>query len=55
MLNKAERNYCISLWALLAVVRMLGHFRKYPYGKEFCVLTNHSALTWHMSFKNFEG
>jgi hypothetical protein len=55
MLNKVERNYCVSKWDLLSIMRMLGHFRKYLYGKEFYLLTNHSALTWHMSFKNFEG
>jgi hypothetical protein len=31
MLNKAERNYCITQRDLLALMRTLGHFRKYLY------------------------
>jgi hypothetical protein len=30
-LNKAERNYCVTLRELLAIMRMLGHFHKYLY------------------------
>jgi hypothetical protein len=33
----------------------LEHFHKYLYRWEFHLGTNHSALTWLMSFKNFEG
>jgi hypothetical protein len=54
MLNKAQRNYYITQWELLAIVRTLEHFHKYLYGKEFYLPTDHSALTWFMSFKNLE-
>jgi hypothetical protein len=53
--NKAERNYCITWQELLAIMRTLEHFHKYLYGQEFHLCTDHSALTWHMSFKNLEG
>jgi hypothetical protein len=35
-------------------VRTLEHFRKYLYGQEFHLHTDHSALTWFMSCKNLE-
>jgi hypothetical protein len=55
MLNKAERNYCFTRRELLAIVRTLEHFHKYLYGQKFHLRTDHSALTWLMSFKNLEG
>jgi hypothetical protein len=55
MLNKAERNDCITRRELLAIVRTLEHFHKYLYGQEFHLRTDHSALTWLMNFKNLEG
>jgi hypothetical protein len=55
MLNKAERNYCVTRRDLLAIVMTLEHFHKYLYRKEFHLLTGHSALTWLLSFKNLEG
>jgi hypothetical protein len=36
-------------------VRALEHFNKYLYRQEFHLHTDHSALTWLMSFKNLEG
>jgi hypothetical protein len=36
-------------------VRALEHLHKHLYGKEFHLHTNHSTLTWLMSFKNLEG
>jgi hypothetical protein len=54
-LNKAERNYCITRRELLAIVRTLEHFRKYLYRQQlFNLCTDHSALTWLMSFKNLQ-
>jgi hypothetical protein len=55
MLNKAERNYCVTRQELLAIVRALEHLHKYLYGQEFHLRTDHSALTWLMSFRNLEG
>jgi hypothetical protein len=54
-LNKAERNYCVTRRKLFAIVRPMEHFHKYLYGQEFHLRTDHSALTWLMSFKNLEG
>jgi ribonuclease HI len=54
-LNKAERKYCVNRRELLAIVKALEHFRKYLYGQEFHLRTDHSALTWRMSFRNLEG
>jgi hypothetical protein len=50
-LNKAERNYCVTRRELLAIVKSPEHFHKYLYGQEFHLHTDHSALTWLMSFK----
>jgi hypothetical protein len=54
-LNKAERNYCVTWREVLAIMRTLEYFRKNLYGQEFHLCTNHSALTWLMSFKYLEG
>jgi hypothetical protein len=39
---------------LLAIVKTLGHFHKYLYGQQFYLRTDHSALTWLLSFKNLQ-
>jgi hypothetical protein len=39
MLNKAERNYCVTRRELLAIVRTLEHFHKYLYRQEFHLCT----------------
>ena len=54
-LSKAERNYCVTRRKLLAIVKTLEHFHKYLYGQEFHLHTDHSALTWLLSFRNLEG
>jgi hypothetical protein len=53
-LNKAKRNYCVTWWELLAVMRTLEHFHKYLYREEIHLCTDHSSLTWLVSFKNLE-
>jgi hypothetical protein len=50
-LNEAERNYCVTRRELLAIARTLEHFHKYLYGEQFHLSTDHSALTWLMSFR----
>jgi hypothetical protein len=55
MLNKAERNYCITLRELLAIMRTLEHSHKYLYREEFHLRTDHSVLTLLITFKNLEG
>lgn len=54
-LNKAEKNYCVTLQELLAVVESVKHFHHYIYGVPTIVLTDHGALTWLMNFKNMVG
>jgi hypothetical protein len=54
-LNKVERNYCVTRRELLVIVRTLEQFHKFLYGQEFNLHTDHSALSWLMSFKNLEG
>jgi hypothetical protein len=54
-LRNAKRNYCVIRRELVAIVRTMEHFHKYLYGQQFHLRTNHSAVTWLMSFKNLEG
>jgi hypothetical protein len=53
-LSKAERNYCVTRRELLAIVKTLEHCHKYLYGQQFHLRTDHSTLTWLLSFKNLE-
>ena len=53
--SKAERDYCVTSRELLAIVKTLEHIHKYLYGQEFHLRTDHSALTWLLSFRNLEG
>jgi hypothetical protein len=53
-LNKAERKYCVTRRELHVVARTVEHICKCLYGQEFHLRTDHSALTWLMSFKNLE-
>ena len=54
-LTKAEKNYCVTRRELLAVIKAIGHFHHYLYGRKFLVRVDHSALQWLMKFKNPEG
>ncbi|KAJ8353404.1 hypothetical protein SKAU_G00209710 [Synaphobranchus kaupii] len=54
-LGKAERNYCVTRRELLAVVRALHHFRPYLQGSHFLLRTDHTSLTWLLTFKDPEG
>uniref|UniRef100_A0A3B3RSX8 Reverse transcriptase RNase H-like domain-containing protein n=1 Tax=Paramormyrops kingsleyae TaxID=1676925 RepID=A0A3B3RSX8_9TELE len=54
-LSRAERNYCVTRRELLAVVAALKHFRPYLYGQRFQLRTDHTSLTWLLSFKEPEG
>ena len=54
MLNKAEKNYCVTRRELLAIVDSLKSFHHYLYGCNFKVRTDHISLRWLMSFKNLE-
>ncbi|XP_011859544.1 PREDICTED: uncharacterized protein LOC105557028 [Vollenhovia emeryi] len=55
VLNKSERNYCVTRRELLAVVDPLKFFRHYLLGRRFLIRTDHVSLRWLMSFKDLEG
>ncbi|GFV08228.1 retrovirus-related Pol polyprotein from transposon 412 [Trichonephila clavipes] len=54
-LSKPERNYCVTLKELLAIVKAIEHFHHYLYGQKFLLRTDHASLTWLMNFRNTEG
>jgi len=54
VLNKSERNYCVTRRELLAIVESLKSLHHYLYGRRFVVKTDHISLRWLMSFKNLE-
>ena len=39
----------------MAAVHFVKYFRHYLYGRQFTLLTDHSALRWIMTFKDPEG
>jgi len=43
-LEAAEKNYCITMKELLAVVKAVKHFRTYLYGRTFRLRTDHASL-----------
>ena len=45
-LTPAEWNYCVPRRELLAVVKMVKHFRPYLYGTKFRLCTDHASLRW---------
>ena len=45
-LSPPERNYCVTRRELLAVVKAVGHFRPYLYGRRFKLRTDHASLLW---------
>ena len=55
MLDKLERNYCVTRRELLAVIDSMKNFHRYLIGRQFIVRTDHASLTWPLSFKEPEG
>lgn len=55
MLNKAERNYCVTDKELLAVRYFIEYYRQYLLGRKFTVRTDHKALSFLFSFKEPRG
>lgn len=51
-LTHEQIKYCTTRKELLAVVRMVRHFRHYLLGRHFVVRTDHSSLQWLMNFRN---
>lgn len=54
-LNRAERNYCITDKALLAVRYFVEYYRQYLLGHKFTIITDHQALIWLYSLKEPKG
>ena len=56
-LNKAERNYCITITEkeLLAVRYYVEYFRQYLLGRRFTVRAEHQALVWLYRLKEPSG
>lgn len=52
--SKSERNYCVTLKELLAVVLFVEYFRQYLCGRKFKIRTDHSLLKWLMNFKDLQ-
>lgn len=55
VLSAPERNYCATRKELLAIVKALGHFHQYLYGRSFKVRSDHAALKWILNLKAPEG
>ena len=55
ILNKAERNYCVTDKELLALRYFIEYYRQYLLGRRFTVRTDHQALSYLFSFKEPKG
>jgi transposase InsO family protein len=55
VLNKAERNYCVTRRELLAIVYFVKEYHHYLVGAEFLLRTDHAALYWLFGMKDLEG
>jgi transposase InsO family protein len=55
VLNKAERNYCVTRRELLAIVYFVREYHHYLVGAEFLLRTDHAALYWLFGMKDLEG
>lgn len=54
-LNKAQRNYTITVLECLAVVLAIKKFRAFIEGHEFKVVTDHASLKWLMRQSDLSG
>ena len=55
VLNKAERNYCITDKELLAIRHFAEYYRQYLLGRHFLVRSDHQALTYLFKLKEPKG
>jgi len=46
VLNRSQRNYCVTRRELLAIVTFVKQFHHYLFGTPFLVRTDHAALYW---------
>ena len=54
-LNRAELNYCVTDYELLAIRYFIEYFRYYLLGRHFTVRSDHQALKWIFSLKEPKG
>ena len=54
-MSRPEKNYCVTRKEMLVMVYFVHEFKPYLLGKRFTIRTDHSALTWLMSFKEPTG
>jgi len=52
VLNKAERNYCVTRRELLAIVDFFKFFRHYLLERKFLIRTDHVSLKWLKDLKD---
>ena len=55
VLEKRERQYCVTRRELLAIIKSVKHFPHYLYGRHFTIRTDHGSLRWLLRFKNRDG
>lgn len=55
VLQKPERNYCVTRRELLAIVKGVIHFHHWLYGRHFIIRSDHGSLRWITNLKNPEG
>ena len=55
VLEKRERQYCVTRRELLAIIKSVKHFHHYLYGRHFTIRTDHGSLRWLLRFKTPDG
>ena len=55
ILSKAEGQYCVTRWKLLALVTFTKQYCSCLTGQGFLLCTDHSSLTWLCNFQDPEG
>ena len=54
-LSATERNYCVTMRGLLALVRFTSRFRQYLLCRPFTLRTNHRSLLWPANLQDRKG
>ena len=54
-LNSSQCSYCATYRKLLAVVKMIKHFRHYLWGRHFTLRTDHASLVWLKNYRDADG
>jgi transposase InsO family protein/ribosomal protein L21E len=54
-LSPSQRNYCVTMRELLAVVVFVKEYHHYLWGRQFILRTDHASLVWLVNFKEPTG